>query len=100
MVKGKIVLCDGLNDGEGASAAGAIGAVMQDYIDVAFNFPLPVSCLSSDAGSEVSSYLNSTKKPTATIFKSDQVKDKLAPNVVAFSSRGPNPISMDILKVK
>ncbi|XVF83796.1 hypothetical protein PTKIN_Ptkin16aG0521200 [Pterospermum kingtungense] len=98
LVAGKIVLCDGANDGEGASAAGAVGAVMQYYLDLAYNFPLPVSCLSSDDGTEVSSYLNSTRKPTTTIFKSIQEKDELAPYVISFSSRGPNPISMDILK--
>ncbi|XP_017984507.1 PREDICTED: cucumisin [Theobroma cacao] len=98
LVEGKIVLCDEVSYGEGAIAAGAVGAVMQDYLDSAFNFPLPVSCLGSDDGSEVSSYLNTTRKPTATIFKSIQVKDELAPWVVSFSSRGPNPITKDILK--
>lgn len=37
--------------------------------------------------------------PTATIFFSDAWKDVMAPTVVSFSSRGPNPISPDILKV-
>lgn len=61
LVEGKIVLCDEVSYGEGAIAAGAVGAVMQDYLDSAFNFPLPVSCLGSDDGSEVSSYLNTTR---------------------------------------
>lgn len=37
--------------------------------------------------------------PTATIFKSDAVNDSYAPFVVSFSSRGPNPETLDILKV-
>ncbi|KAL0312682.1 UNVERIFIED_CONTAM: Cucumisin [Sesamum radiatum] len=36
--------------------------------------------------------------PTATIFYSDAWKDVMAPIVVSFSSRGPSPISPDILK--
>ena len=35
----------------------------------------------------------------AIIQKSVEVKDELAPFVVSFSSRGPNPITSDILKV-
>lgn len=38
-------------------------------------------------------------KPTATILKSEEVRDDLAPAVVSFSSRGPNPLTSDILKV-
>ncbi|KAK6135891.1 hypothetical protein DH2020_030378 [Rehmannia glutinosa] len=34
----------------------------------------------------------------ATIFKSVEVNETLAPFVVSFSSRGPNPITRDILK--
>ncbi|KAL0303775.1 UNVERIFIED_CONTAM: Cucumisin [Sesamum radiatum] len=44
-------------------------------------------------------YDNSTSsKPTATILKSVEVNETLAPFVVSFSSRGPNPITADILK--
>ena len=42
--------------------------------------------------------VNFNRKPTATIFKSTKVRDHLAPFVVSFSSRGPNPITSDILK--
>ncbi|XWS74896.1 hypothetical protein CRYUN_Cryun01aG0037700 [Craigia yunnanensis] len=61
LVAGKIILCDEVSDGEGASAAGDVGAVMKDYLDSAFNFPLPVSCLGLDDGSEVSNYLELNK---------------------------------------
>ncbi|KAK8491083.1 hypothetical protein V6N11_047126 [Hibiscus sabdariffa] len=98
LVAGKIVLCDEVNNGEGAVVAGAIGAIMEGYLDSAFNFPLPVSCLGTDNGTEILNYLNSTRKPTATIFKSIQEKDEQAPYVISFSSRGPNPITNDILK--
>ncbi|MBA0871374.1 hypothetical protein Goshw_024794 [Gossypium schwendimanii] len=98
LVKGKIVLCDSVNSGEGPLAAGAVGAIMQYYLDSAFNFPLPVSCLGFDDGTDVSTYLNTTRKPKANILKSIEEKDEQAPYVISFSSRGPNPITYDILK--
>ncbi|TKY56800.1 Cucumisin protein [Spatholobus suberectus] len=36
--------------------------------------------------------------PTATIFKSHELKDTLAPQVASFSSRGPNLVTPEILK--
>ncbi|XP_031274011.1 cucumisin-like [Pistacia vera] len=100
LVRGKIVLCDGLDTGEGPALAGAAGCIMSDeiYQDVAFLFPLPTSYLNLKDGSKVATYLNSTSEPTAAIFKSIAVKDEMAPSVVSFSSRGPNPITTDILK--
>ncbi|KAK5795511.1 hypothetical protein PVK06_036779 [Gossypium arboreum] len=98
VVKGKIVLCDSVDSGEGPLAAGAVGAIMQYYLDSAFNFPLPVSCLGSEDGTDVSTYLNTTRKPKAKILKSIEEKDEQAPYVISFSSRGPNAITYDILK--
>lgn len=39
------------------------------------------------------------RKPSANILKSEAIKDNAAPEVASFSSRGPNPIISDILKV-
>lgn len=36
---------------------------------------------------------------SATIYKSDELEDTSAPEVVYFSSRGPNMITPEILKV-
>ncbi|KAJ4840061.1 hypothetical protein Tsubulata_047987 [Turnera subulata] len=100
LVKGKIVLCDWVNGGEPEVEAGAVGAIMQDgfFKDFAINFPLPATHLNPSDGFEVSEYVNKTRKPTATIFKSIQRKDESAPSVVSFSSRGPHPITRDLLK--
>ncbi|KAK3028606.1 hypothetical protein RJ639_039949 [Escallonia herrerae] len=100
LVKDKIVLCDQLSSGEDTLDSGAIGTIMQDdgFKDFAFAFPLAASYLSSLNGSEISHYINVTSKATATILKSIEAKDALAPYVVSFSSRGPNPITRDILK--
>lgn len=63
LVRGKIVLCDELNDGYGAVTARAAGSVMQgdDDRDFAYSFPLPSSYLDLYDGSNVESYLNSTR---------------------------------------
>ncbi|XP_021295443.1 cucumisin-like isoform X1 [Herrania umbratica] len=100
LVKGKIVLCDALSQGRGPFSAGAVGTVMRDQLpnDYTLSFPLPASYLDLVDGSKIFAYINSTSTPTATIFKSNEANDSLAPYVVSFSSRGPNPITPDILK--
>uniref|UniRef100_A0A7N2M7X2 Cucumisin n=1 Tax=Quercus lobata TaxID=97700 RepID=A0A7N2M7X2_QUELO len=87
--------------GGGQLAAGAVGTIMQNtrFTNVANSFPLPASCLSLKKVSEVKDYYNSSRIPTATIQKSIEENDGLAPYVVSFSSRGPNPITRDILKL-
>ncbi|XP_073119817.1 cucumisin-like [Henckelia pumila] len=99
-VKGTVVLCDVLNDSEPAAGANATGTIMQDdgFKDYAFSFPISASYLGSSDGAEVFQYFNSTSKPIATIFKSASVNETLAPFVVSFSSRGPNPITKGIMK--
>lgn len=100
LVKGKIVLCDTQNDTSGPLLAGASGTIMQinGYTDYSFSYPMPATELGSDDGAQVSLYINKTSKPTATILKSQTITDSMAPTVVSFSSRGPNPITADILK--
>ncbi|XP_027155311.1 cucumisin-like [Coffea eugenioides] len=99
-VNGTIVVCDNLNDGTTTLDAGATGTIMQDggNKDFAFSFPLPVSYLSTRDGTTILNYINSTSEPTAVIQKSTTIVDKAAPYVASFSSRGPNPITADILK--
>jgi hypothetical protein len=41
-----------------------------------------------------------TRNATATIFKSEEVEDLMSPYIASFSSRGPNPITPNILKVR
>ncbi|KAL0003222.1 hypothetical protein SO802_017003 [Lithocarpus litseifolius] len=100
LVKGKIVLCDALIDGSGPFLAGAIGAVTQDRNpnSQTMAFPLPASELSFENGGKIRTYLNSTRSPTATILRSNESKDTLAPYIAPFSSRGPNPAAHNILK--
>ncbi|KAK2968581.1 hypothetical protein RJ640_009409 [Escallonia rubra] len=100
LVKGKIILCDSLGNGASALVAGAAGTVMRDRgnKDVAYVFPLPATYLGVEDGATVFNYINSTRNPSAIIYKSNEVKDTLAPYVATFSSRGPNTITNDILK--
>ncbi|GMN75148.1 hypothetical protein TIFTF001_056803, partial [Ficus carica] len=98
LVKGKIVLCDGF--GIGPILAGAVGVVRSggDFGKFAVTYPLPLSSLSLEDSAKVYIYLNSTRKPTASIWKSKEKTDKLAPYIPSYSSRGPNPITPEILK--
>ncbi|KAI6669312.1 hypothetical protein NL676_004197 [Syzygium grande] len=98
LVNGKIVLCDAFEQ-RGPFFAGAIGALLQDYgpKDSAFSFPIPTSYLDPKAGNDIYLYMSNTSGPTATIHKSYEGHDDLAPYVVSFSSRGPNPVTPDIL---
>ncbi|KAJ8764088.1 hypothetical protein K2173_004989 [Erythroxylum novogranatense] len=100
LVEGKIVVCDALINRNVPFLDGAAGTLVQsgEPKDVAITFPLPASHLSLQDDMEVLFYINSTNKPTATIFKSHEGNDTLAPYVVSFSSRGPNPVTPNILK--
>ncbi|KAL0331335.1 UNVERIFIED_CONTAM: Cucumisin [Sesamum angustifolium] len=102
VVAGKIVFCEALWDGSGILLANGVGTIMADVLvenpDYAFSWPLPATLISPEDGKIVLEYIKSTENPTATIFYSDAWKDAMAPTVVSFSSRGPSPISPDILK--
>ncbi|KAL0393458.1 UNVERIFIED_CONTAM: Cucumisin [Sesamum latifolium] len=102
IVAGKIVFCEALWDGSGILLANGVGTIMADVLvenpDYAFSWPLPATLISPEDGKSVLEYIKSTENPTATIFYSDAWKDVMAPIVVSFSSRGPSPITPDILK--
>ncbi|KAK9061135.1 hypothetical protein SSX86_018315 [Deinandra increscens subsp. villosa] len=100
-VKNKIVVCEDFDGPENALTSGASGVVVEGdfgYEDLAFSFPMPTTYLSSEDGKAVLTYINSTTTPTANILKSYEPVDKAAPTVVSFSSRGPNLITLDVLK--
>ncbi|XP_077238871.1 subtilisin-like protease SBT4.3 isoform X1 [Tasmannia lanceolata] len=101
LVKGKIVFCDQLSDGEEPLLAGALGMIAVDSLVnfpyLSFAYPLPATILSQNSSVAVQLYMNKTKNPQANILKSERFKSK-APIVASFSSRGPNSITSDILK--
>ncbi|XP_054796517.1 cucumisin-like isoform X2 [Prosopis cineraria] len=100
LVKGKIVLCEGRNRALGPFVAEAVGAITQgqNSRDHGTSFPLPASYIDLQDANSIFVYINSTRNPTATIFKTNEEKDTLAPVVVSFSARGPSHVSPEILK--
>ncbi|XP_061997946.1 cucumisin-like [Rosa rugosa] len=103
LIKGKIVLCDGPMDeaGIGAILGGAAGIVLtgKKVDDELFGlYPVPASFVGLEENSDIYKYINSTRNATATIWKSEEISDVLAPYVPSYSSRGPNPINPNILK--
>ncbi|KAJ3685507.1 hypothetical protein LUZ61_014671 [Rhynchospora tenuis] len=108
-VAGKIVLCDrGINarvqKGYVVNAAGGAGMVLSNTAAngeelVADAHLIPATGVGQKAGDAIKSYLSSDPSPTATIqFGGTQVNIRPSPVAAAFSSRGPNTITPEILK--
>ncbi|RWR71954.1 cucumisin-like protein [Cinnamomum micranthum f. kanehirae] len=99
-IKGKIVMCNEIGDGSAVASADGLGSIMnsEQYGDMIFSYPIPATVVSNEDGNIVRNYMQSTDNPTATILASETWKDIEAPRVPDFSSRGPNPVSPDILK--
>ncbi|XP_062101854.1 subtilisin-like protease SBT1.7 [Humulus lupulus] len=108
-VAGKIVLCDrGVNarvqKGSVVKAAGGLGMILANTAAngeelVADAHLLPATSVGQISGEEIKKYLSSDPKPTVTIlFEGTKVGVQPSPVVAAFSSRGPNSITPEILK--
>lgn len=108
-VKGKIVLCDrGLNPraqkGLVVRDAGGVGMILSNTDTfgeelVADSHFIPTATVGLEAGDEIKKYIKSEPTPIATIAPgTTQLGVQPSPVVAAFSSRGPNPITPDILK--
>ncbi|XP_047320406.1 subtilisin-like protease SBT4.3 [Impatiens glandulifera] len=103
LVKGKIVVCDALDDSGAMTVvteSGAAGVILSIRTNnsASFNVPLPSALLYDSDFSYVLSYLNSTRFPLARITKSEIVPLEKAPAVADFSGRGPNKILPQIFK--
>ncbi|PON53873.1 Subtilase [Trema orientale] len=96
-VKGKILFCDSY---DGEILGGAVGVVTPgtNVGDDAYAVPIPASSLRLEDSAKVYLYINSSRKPTATISRSKEGPNKLAPYIASFSSRGPHPYTPNILK--
>jgi subtilisin family serine protease len=108
-VQGKIVLCDrGTNPrvqkGLVVQEAGGAGMVLANTAAngeelVADAHLLPATAVGQKEGDLIKSYILSDPNPTATIvFGGTKVGITPSPVVAAFSSRGPNTITPEILK--
>ncbi|CAN7121991.1 unnamed protein product [Brassica rapa subsp. narinosa] len=76
----------------------AVATIINDYTHFATINPRPLSALSPDDYNFLLSYVKSTKSPQGTVLKTEAVFNQKAPKVASFSSRGPNPIAVDLLK--
>ncbi|XP_027338944.1 subtilisin-like protease SBT4.14 [Abrus precatorius] len=100
-VKGKLVYCELGTWGTEAvvKGIGGIGSLIESeqYPDVAQIFMAPATIVNNDTSEIITKYLQSTRSPSAVIYKSQEVQ-KQAPFIATFSSRGPNPGSRNVLK--
>ncbi|OMO82000.1 hypothetical protein COLO4_23304 [Corchorus olitorius] len=109
LVRGKIVICDRgvisrVMKGVVVKKAGGIGTVVANVAPlgeglIADAYMSPALAVTESARAQLLTYINSTPNANATIvFRGTQVGVKPAPVVASFSSRGPNPISIYVLK--
>lgn len=100
-VKGKLVLCKlGMWGADSVvKGFGGVGAIIESeqFLDAAQIYMAPATMVNTTVGETVSEYINSSRSPSAMIYKSQEVQIK-APFVASFSSRGPNPRSEHLLK--
>ncbi|KAL2505844.1 Subtilisin-like protease SBT1.7 [Abeliophyllum distichum] len=108
-VKGKIVICDrGLNaraqKGLVVKDAGGIGMILantESYGEelVADAHLIPTAAVGQATGDIIKKYVFTETNPTATVATgSTQLGVQPSPVIASFSSRGPNPITPDVLK--
>ncbi|KAM0937433.1 putative tripeptidyl-peptidase II [Dioscorea sansibarensis] len=109
LVAGKIVLCDRggnarVEKGYVVKSAGGAGMVLANMEDtgeelIADAHLLPAVAVGVKARNSIMSYFSSNPHPTATIvFSGTKVGIRPSPVVAAFSSRGPNAVTPEILK--
>ncbi|KAK9052748.1 hypothetical protein SSX86_029378 [Deinandra increscens subsp. villosa] len=106
-VQGKILVCligGNVYSGTQAALAGAAGMILcndkahGDQIIPAAHV-LPATFITYADGLRLYAYLDSTKEPLGYITRPEAaINIKPAPIMAGFSSRGPNPVTPDILK--
>ncbi|OVA08339.1 Peptidase S8/S53 domain [Macleaya cordata] len=109
-VAGKIVVCDrGGNarvaKGNAVKIAGGVGMILANTEEsgeelIADSHLIPATEVGQIAGDKIREYVKSQKSPTATIkFRGTVIGGSpSSPKVAAFSSRGPNHLTPEILK--
>ncbi|MCD9640091.1 hypothetical protein HAX54_025163 [Datura stramonium] len=108
-VRGKIVVCDrGSNarveKGLVVKEAGGVGMILANTVEsgeelVADSHLLPALAVGRKVGNLIRQYVKSEKNPVAVLsFGGTVVNVKPSPVVAAFSSRGPNTVTPQILK--
>lgn len=109
-VTGKIVVCDRggnarVEKGSAVKLAGGLGLILSNTAAsgeelISDSHLLPATMVGQIAGDQIKDYIKLGQFPTATIvFRGTVVgSSPSAPRVAAFSSRGPNHLTAEILK--
>ncbi|XP_043720410.1 subtilisin-like protease SBT1.4 [Telopea speciosissima] len=109
-VAGKIVICDRggnarVEKGSAVKTAGGIGLIMANTAEsgeelIADSHLIPATMVGQSAADKIREYARSNPSPTATIVSRGTMigSSPAAPKVAAFSSRGPNHQTPEILK--
>ncbi|GMP24244.1 hypothetical protein CsSME_00001576 [Camellia sinensis var. sinensis] len=108
-VAGKIVICDRgisprVQKGQVVKDAGGVGMILSNTAAngeelVADCHLLPAVAVGETAGKAIKHYALTNSKPTATLeFLGTKLGIRPSPVVAAFSSRGPNFLSLEIMK--
>ncbi|KAL8541271.1 hypothetical protein ACS0TY_002493 [Phlomoides rotata] len=100
-VEGKLVYCKLASWGADSvvKGLGGAGVVIEGdvFLDAAQIFMAPATIVNSTTGKIINDYIQSTKTPSAVIYRSEEIKIR-APFVASFSSRGPNYGTKHVLK--
>ncbi|KAI8020597.1 Subtilisin-like protease SBT3.9 [Camellia lanceoleosa] len=107
--KGKVLVCQHvgisteskLEKSRVVKAAGGVGMILVDEEEerVAIPFVIPAAIVGTAIGNKILSYINRTGEPASRIFSAKTVLgSQSAPRVTAFSSKGPNGLTPEILK--
>lgn len=108
-VTGKIVICDRgisprVQKGQVVKDAGGIGMILANTAVngeelVADCHLLPAVGVGEKSGLDIKAYVRTARRPTATLtFAGTKLGVKPSPVVAAFSSRGPNFLTLEVLK--
>jgi subtilisin family serine protease len=108
-VAGKIVMCDRgisprVQKGQVVKKAGGVGMILANTPAngeelVADSHLLPAVAVGQSEGIAAKKYIKTSPKPTATLsFAGTKLGIRPSPVVAAFSSRGPNFLTLEILK--
>lgn len=109
VVTGKIVICDRgisprVQKGQVVKEAGGVGMILTNTAAngeelVADSHLIPAVAIGETAGKAIKQYSQASPHPTAALaFEGTKVGIRPSPVVAAFSSRGPNFLTLEILK--
>ncbi|XP_057448876.1 subtilisin-like serine-protease S [Lotus japonicus] len=107
--KGKVLVCrraessteSKLEKSRVVKEAGGVGMILIDEMDqdVAIPFVIPSAVVGRKRGEQILSYINRTRMPMSRIFRAKTILGvQPAPRAAAFSSKGPNALTPEILK--